>query len=58
MAKQKVQVVLLSGEQVQAIREIQEQQRQKSGIGVAPTIHEIARGLVDQALAQHGSKAS
>ncbi len=57
MAKQKVQVVLLSGEQIQAIREIQEQQRRLSGIGVAPSIHEIARGLVAQALAQHNHKA-
>jgi len=53
MAKKKVQVVLLSGEQIQAIRKIQEQQRKMSGIGVAPSIHEIARGLVDHALAQH-----
>ena len=53
MSKQSVKPVLLSEAQIQAIRKIQEKQRQKSGIGVAPTIHEIARGLVDKALKQH-----
>ncbi|HFT4303270.1 hypothetical protein FHC47_22895 [Klebsiella quasipneumoniae] len=51
MSKQSVKPVLLSEAQIQAIRKIQEQQRQQSVIGVAPTIHEIARGLVDTALA-------
>ncbi|MCT4774202.1 hypothetical protein L6458_18045 [Klebsiella aerogenes] len=53
MSKQSVKPVLLSEAQIQAIRKIQEKQRQQSGIGVAPTIHEIARGLVDKALQQH-----
>ncbi|MCS5968739.1 hypothetical protein LNP26_17705 [Klebsiella variicola subsp. variicola] len=44
MSKQSVKPVLLSEAQIQAIRKIQEKQRQQSGIGVAPTIHEIARG--------------
>lgn len=58
MSKQSVKPVLLSEAQIQAIRKIQEKQRQQSGIGVAPTIHEIARGLVDKALKQHlGVKA-
>lgn len=50
MSKQSVKPVLLSDVQLQAIKNIQEQQRKQSGIGVAPTIHEIARGLVDKAL--------
>ena len=50
MSKQSVKPVLLSEAQIQAIIKIQEKQRQQSGIGVAPTIHEIARGLVDKAL--------
>lgn len=53
MSKQSVKPVLLSDSQLQAIRNIQEQQRKQSGLGVAPTIHEIARGLVDSALAAH-----
>ncbi|MCW9488667.1 hypothetical protein [Klebsiella michiganensis] len=51
MSKQSVKPVLLSEAQIQAIRKIQEKQHQQSGIGVAPTIHEIARGLIDKALA-------
>jgi hypothetical protein len=57
MSKQSVKPVLLSEAQIQAIRKIQEQQRQQSGIGVAPTIHEIARGLVDKALSASGVKS-
>ena len=53
MSKQNVKPVLLSDAQLQAIRNIQEQQRKQSGLGVAPSIHEIARGLVDNALAMH-----
>ncbi|CAM7399828.1 hypothetical protein ACTJ4L_002617 [Escherichia coli] len=36
---------------MEAIKKIQEEQRKKSEVGVAPTIHEIARGLMDKALA-------
>jgi hypothetical protein len=53
MSKQSVKPVLLSDVQIQAIRNIQELQRKQSGIGVAPTIHEIARGLVDKALVMY-----
>ena len=41
-----VKPVLISEKQMEAIK-----QRKKSGIGVAPTLHEIARGLIDKALA-------
>ena len=50
MSKQCVKPVLISEVQMQEIRKIQEQHRRQSGIGVAPTIHEIARGLMDKAL--------
>jgi len=50
MSKQSVKPVLISEVQMQEIRKIQEQHRRQSGIGVAPTIHEIARGLMDKAL--------
>ena len=46
-----VKPVLISEKQMEAIKKIQEEQRKKSGIGVAPTLHEIARGLIDKALA-------
>ena len=46
-----VKPVLLSEKQMQAIKKIQDEQRKKSGIGVAPSLHEIARGLMEKALA-------
>lgn len=45
-----VKPVLLSKRQIDAIREIQEQERANSQIGVAPSIHVIARQLMDKAL--------
>lgn len=48
-----VKPVLLNDSQIQAIKKIQDEQKQKSGIGVAPTLHEIARGLMDKALQHH-----
>ncbi len=57
MSKQSVKPVLLSDTQIQAIRAIQEKQRLLSGIGVAPTIHEIARALMDKALSSTSSKS-
>ncbi len=43
--------LFISEKQMEAIKKIQEEQRKKSEVGVAPTIHEIARGLMDKALA-------
>lgn len=45
-------VILLSTEQVAVIRRMQEDERQKSPFGSAPSIHQIARELMDKALAQ------
>lgn len=50
MSKVNVQPVLLTKDQVTAIRKLQEQQR--AVFGAAPTIHEIARGLMNKALKQ------
>ena len=50
-----VKPVLISEKQMEAIKKIQEEQRKKSEVGVAPTIHEIARGLMDKALASLAS---
>jgi hypothetical protein len=49
-AKASVKPVLLSGEQMAAILQIQRQEKQKSPLGITPSIHEIARGLVGKAL--------
>ncbi|HBE7872155.1 hypothetical protein [Escherichia coli] len=52
-----VKPVLISEKQMEAIKKIQEEQRKKkSEVGVAPTIHEIARGLMDKALASLASE--
>ncbi|WP_199062135.1 hypothetical protein [Serratia sp. ASV30] len=48
--KANVKPVLLSGEQMAAILQIQRQEKQKSPLGISPSIHEIARGLVAKAL--------
>ncbi|MDI4745910.1 hypothetical protein MJL33_29985, partial [Salmonella enterica subsp. enterica serovar Kentucky] len=40
-----VKPVLISEKQMEAIKKIQEEQRKKSEVGVAPTIHEIARQM-------------
>ncbi|MER3011865.1 hypothetical protein ABTW51_23090 [Serratia nematodiphila] len=50
MAKANVKAVLLRNDQVEAMRKLQSEVCEKSGIGAAPSIHAIARGLVDKAL--------
>lgn len=50
MSKANVRPVLLTNDQVAAIRKLQEQQQ--AVFGAAPTIHEIARGLMNKALRQ------
>ncbi|WP_165698251.1 hypothetical protein [Chimaeribacter coloradensis] len=57
MIQTHVKPVLLSIKQLEALRKIQEQERAKSALGVAPTIHVIARGLMDKALAQLAQEA-
>lgn len=52
-----VKPVLMRVEQIEALRKIQEQERAKSPLGLAPTIHVIARGLMDKALAQLDQEA-
>jgi len=44
--------VLLSKEQVAALQAIQKSEREKSSLNIAPTIHVIARRLMDKALCQ------
>ncbi|HEY3982478.1 hypothetical protein [Cedecea sp.] len=55
MAKANVKAVLLRNDQIEAMRKLQGEVREKSGIGVAPSIHAIARGLVDKALSLEAS---
>lgn len=50
MATPSVKPVLLSLEQIEKLRTLQENERKKSPLGIAPTIHVIARQLMDRAL--------
>lgn len=49
MATPSVKPVLLSRDQIEQLRALQEQER-KNPLGLAPTIHVIARQLMDRAL--------
>lgn len=50
MENSKVKPVLLNGEQIQALKTIQERERQNSGMGIAPSIHAVARKVFDAGL--------
>ena len=49
--------VLLTASQMEAIRSIQESERKNSRFGTAPTVHDIARGLISRALENAGVHA-
>ncbi|MEQ0736323.1 hypothetical protein [Enterobacter asburiae] len=53
MSKVNVKPVLLNGEQIQALKTIQERERQKLGMGIAPSIHAVARKVFDAGLPVH-----
>lgn len=50
MTKSELKPVLLSSEQIEALQAIQREERSKSPLNVAPTIHVIARHLMAKAL--------
>lgn len=52
MSKVNVKPVLLNGEQIQALKAIQERERQTSGLGIAPSIHVVARKIFDAGLSK------
>ncbi len=43
--------VLLTKEQIEAVKQLQEEERRRSPLNVAPTVNAIVRGLVNKALA-------
>ncbi|MFZ4221433.1 hypothetical protein ACEV6Q_26865 [Enterobacter ludwigii] len=49
--KPDVKPVLLSAEQMAALRAIQRQEAERSPLGIEPGIHEVARRLMAKALA-------
>ncbi len=48
--KHTTQAVLLTRKQVEQIQRLQEMERSRSEFGITPSIHEVARKLVDKAL--------
>ncbi|ULF51024.1 hypothetical protein LBP97_14530 [Serratia marcescens] len=48
--KPNTQAVLLTRGQVEALQRLQEQERKRSELGITPSIHEVARRLMSQAL--------
>lgn len=52
MRKASVTPVLLTRQQIEALKQLQVQERDKSPLGIAPSIHAIARQLMDKALLQ------
>ncbi|MCU6329923.1 hypothetical protein KSU19_19920 [Enterobacter quasiroggenkampii] len=50
MKKPNVKPVLLSQGQITALKALQEQERQKSALGIAPSLHDVARKVVDMGL--------
>jgi hypothetical protein len=51
MKNPNVKPVLLTSEQIYALHLLQENERKNSPLGIAPSIHEIARRLMDRVLA-------
>ncbi|TQN83120.1 UNVERIFIED_ORG: hypothetical protein FHU00_2614 [Citrobacter freundii] len=50
MRKTSVKPVLLAREQIEALQRIQDEERRNSPLGIAPSIHEVARRLMQRAL--------
>lgn len=50
MRKPSLKPVLLSRDQFAALQKLQEEERQISPLGIAPSIHEVARRLMEKAL--------
>ncbi len=51
-SKAKVKPILLSQEQVNSLVRIQAEERAKSPLGITPSLHAIARGIMDKALSK------
>ncbi|MDE8753867.1 hypothetical protein PZA22_05005 [Pectobacterium polaris] len=50
--KPNTQAVLLTREQVEALQRLQEQERKRSELGITPSIHEVARRLMNKVLSE------
>ena len=51
-SKARVKPILLSQDQVNSLVRIQAEERAKSPLGITPSLHAIARGIMDKALSK------
>ncbi|EHT6838140.1 hypothetical protein RLV03_003556 [Salmonella enterica subsp. enterica serovar Benin] len=54
--KKSMQPVLLRPEQVGELQRIREREAQKSVLGIRPSLHEVARQLIDRAIEMESKK--
>ncbi|MGG5961122.1 hypothetical protein ACQSED_05190 [Salmonella enterica] len=54
--KNSMQPVLLRPEQVGELQRIREREAQKSVLGIRPSLHEVARQLIDRAIEMESKK--
>lgn len=57
-ADRKTRVILVTRDQFTAIEQLQQQEAQRSATGAAPTVHAIARALIDKGLSITTSQES
>ncbi|MBA0216262.1 hypothetical protein H4F33_18660 [Pectobacterium brasiliense] len=50
--KSNTQAVLLTRKQVEALQRLREQESKRSELGITPSIHEVARRLMDKVLSK------
>lgn len=57
MRNPSVKPILLTHEQIDALHRLQEEERRSSPLGIAPSIHEVARRLMAKVLQPAGVQA-
>ncbi|EFU4617220.1 hypothetical protein KJE01_21540 [Escherichia marmotae] len=57
MKAKNVRAVLLAREQIDRLERIRNDEAARSAYGIRPTIHEVARKLIDEALNKGGRNA-
>lgn len=57
LKKGNMRAVLLSREQTERLERIRNEEAARSAYGIRPTIHEVARKLIDEALNKGGRNA-
>ena len=52
----KTKAVLLNPRQIEQLERIRDEESMRSALGIRPTIHEVARRIIDEALNNGGKK--